>query len=157
MPADTPAPRAATTGAKDSGPRLFAITTRRPARIAVRAIGSLLIVQAIMRAAMTYSFIGDTISSYLAADSLNAVELVVLCVVAVGVGLATVLHRGWARIGGLLVCAYGLFNEAYFAWSGISDWSIALKAFFAFNVAIFVLGLIVYAFLWVPAEQRRTR
>ena len=37
VPADTPAPRAATTGARDSGPRLLAMTTPRPARSAVRA------------------------------------------------------------------------------------------------------------------------
>ncbi len=38
VPAETPSPSADTTDASDSGPRLFAITTRRPARSAVRAI-----------------------------------------------------------------------------------------------------------------------
>jgi hypothetical protein len=37
VPAETPSPRAATTAARDSGPRLFAIRTLRPARSAVRA------------------------------------------------------------------------------------------------------------------------
>ena len=38
VPAETPSPRAETTDASDSGPRLLAITTSRPARRAVRAI-----------------------------------------------------------------------------------------------------------------------
>ena len=37
VPADSPAPRAATTEANESGPRLFEITAFRPARSAVRA------------------------------------------------------------------------------------------------------------------------
>ena len=38
VPAETPSPSAETTDASDSGPRLLAITTERPARSAVRAI-----------------------------------------------------------------------------------------------------------------------
>ena len=38
VPAETPSPRVETTDASDSGPRLLAITTSRPARRAVRAI-----------------------------------------------------------------------------------------------------------------------
>ena len=37
VPAVTPVSNSAITGASDPGPRLFAITTRRPARRAVRA------------------------------------------------------------------------------------------------------------------------